>query len=512
MKRVEIYFVILALLLTGCFPQQPAQPALSAPTQVTDLTLPTPNVIFITATSESSAGTPIDLNPQSPAQDGGESINLSQVDDLGSAVAEVKWEVNGNAPYGFRVVWSDVHQPPTYPEDTYTDAGDPNARAAHISGELGKIYYVRVCRVVAGGCDLYSNMGIFALTKRNYVNGYPTYTPFILPTNYTSGVYYKPGVNTSSSSTSSTLSATNYITIASVVSKGTGKALITWDAAGSFANGFRILYSKSHSTPVYGTDPYFGIADGTIRSAYLDGSPGSTYYYRICRFTGSTCDLYSNVYTFAYSGSSTPVPTKTSTPVRTPTTDGSTIAISGFTNTAPGIAIVSWTASGSFPDGFLVISSPTDNPLLEDSTFTTIVPDGSTREASVIAYAGSTAYIRVCKFDSWLGSCTVYSPTVPYLFPVNLINISAIESVDTGQSSVTWTANGDFPNGFAVIFSSTNTTPTLPDDESVTVGEGVLTTTISGTPDIPYHVRVCALDEGGNTYACSPALTFSFAP
>ena len=133
MKRVEIYFAILALLLTGCFPQQPAQPALSAPTQVTDLTLPTPNVIFITATSESSAGAPIDLNPQSPAQDegtGSESINLSQVDDLGSAVAEVKWEVNGNAPYGFRVVWSDVHQPPTYPEDTYTDAGDPNARAA----------------------------------------------------------------------------------------------------------------------------------------------------------------------------------------------------------------------------------------------------------------------------------------------------------------------------------------------------------------------------------------------
>jgi hypothetical protein len=97
------------------------------------------------------------------------------------------------------------------------------------------------------------------------------------------------------------------ITITNVQDEGSGKALITWTASGTFPKGFLIFYSESFTTPFYTGYPYYSITDGSIRSAYIDGTAGKTYYYRICESNGSGCDFYSNSYTFTF-------PTATKTP------------------------------------------------------------------------------------------------------------------------------------------------------------------------------------------------------
>lgn len=97
------------------------------------------------------------------------------------------------------------------------------------------------------------------------------------------------------------------IIITNIKETGTGQALMTWTASGTFSNGFRIYYSSYIKNPVFGGEKSeFVINDGATRSAYISGDTGTTYYYRICNYTGSGCAFYSNTFTFSFSG---PTPT-----------------------------------------------------------------------------------------------------------------------------------------------------------------------------------------------------------
>jgi hypothetical protein len=118
---------------------------------------------------------------------------------------------------------------------------------------------------------------------------YPTATP---------GAYDTNGTPVASSSS---------ITITNIQENSSGKALITWTSSGTFPKGFMIFYSESYANPYYGGYPYYTITDGSVHSAYVDGTPGKTYSYRICQSSGSGCIFYSNSYSFTY-------PAATSTP------------------------------------------------------------------------------------------------------------------------------------------------------------------------------------------------------
>jgi len=120
-----------------------------------------------------------------------------------------------------------------------------------------------------------------------------TFTPSI------PGAYNKEGYAIPSSSS---------MIITSIKETASGQAQITWTASGTFSNGFRIYYSDYVKLPTFGGEKSeYAIPDGTTRSAYVTGTPGKTYYYRLCSYTGSGCDFYSNLYTYTFiAATSTP--------------------------------------------------------------------------------------------------------------------------------------------------------------------------------------------------------------
>lgn len=113
------------------------------------------------------------------------------------------------------------------------------------------------------------------------------------------GAYNKEGTPITSKSS---------INITSIKETGSGQAQILWTATGTFANGFRIYYSSSIVNPVMGGEKSeYAIPDGTIRSAFITGTPGTTYHYRLCNFTGSDCEFYSNSFSYTFlAATSTP--------------------------------------------------------------------------------------------------------------------------------------------------------------------------------------------------------------
>lgn len=96
------------------------------------------------------------------------------------------------------------------------------------------------------------------------------------------------------------ISASGTIKITGIKDNVSGKAYITWTATGSQTQPFWIYYSESYQYPFYGGYPMWKVSDSSARSAYIEGTPGTTYWFRICHYTGSGCDYYSNPvqYTF----------------------------------------------------------------------------------------------------------------------------------------------------------------------------------------------------------------------
>jgi hypothetical protein len=400
---------------------------------------------------------------------------VTSVQDQGGGNAIVEWETTGKFPSGFVIVWSMTNQFPTYPVDQYIIAGDSAAHSAMISADMNKILYLRVCRLSGDRCDVYSTLKIFALTKAGatpVAGGGGGNGPAVLPTAYNSG----GGVINSSTS----------ITITGMSSNGSRKAQINWTGVGTFSSGFKIVYSTSSANPYVGGYPYYSISNSSTRIAYVDGKAGTKYYYRVCRVTGTTCDIYSNSYSYTFPGTAV-----TSTP------DSSAIHITSITDTTTGKAAVNWSASGSFPNGFKILySSSHSSPTLNDTHVS--ISDGSLRTGIITGTPGTKYYVRVCKYDG--SSCEVYSPTVTFTFnnAPDAIVLTSIVASDTNLeiAKVSWTATGSFPSGFKLLYSQTNTDPTLSDGVVTVSSSAARTATFSGSQGTTYHVRLCKYISG----------------
>lgn len=527
MRRFQILlWVGIFLLLTGCWliPNVPAVQAPAVPTQTPLVNTQEPIYVVVTATPEivqpiatstqPEIQIPENVTPQveQTQVQGSDSITISRVVDLGAGKAAVFWESVGEFPSGFKIVWSDLHVHPTYPEDASSYASDPNSRAAMISGQFGKIYYVRVCRFVNDQCDLYSNLGIFVFLKPSSTQLSPTSTLFILHTK-------TPGGGGGGGTV-----VPNSIKITNIVDGGPGKALISWEAFGTFTNGFKIVYSKTSTTPVFGTDPYFVVKDGTTRAAYVDGASGTKYYYRICRYTGTTCDMYSNAVSYSFPGSvitSTPKPTKTTGPTSTPnptkttspttTPVASTISITNIISSSVGLgkAVITWTAIGEFPTGFKILYSKTNTlPTLVDQNVD--VSDGNARSAIFSGDPGATYFVRMCKYFN--STCAVYSSVREFTFDPEaaVITITGVVDTSNGNADINWTASGAFPQGFKILMSTTNPNPTL-SDTVIGVNNGILRTyAITVDAGSKYYIRICKYDANTCT-KYSPVYQFTFA-
>lgn len=492
-RRIWLAMVILILLLTtGC--ELPAGLAPAAPTaSISEVEIATLSALA-TQVNKTPDGilrlpTPT-VTVEAPAPQGGEvnatsqpaSIVITSITEKAAGQALINWEVQGEFPSGFKVVWTDVQGLPTFPENSSVAASSPNARSAQVTITPGTIYYVRVCRYLYGACDVYSDLGIFA-----FMPGTPTPN---LSANATGTAAAKTKTPIAGLLKTATPDSGLLITL---MKGGTdGKAYMSWTAKTPDTYGFKIVYSKTNSTPTYGTDSYFFISDPKARSAYVDGASATKYYYRICRLSSTgTCAAYSPTYTYTF-----PV-------VNTPTVDTATIAITGITDTATGVAQVAWTATGSFPSGFKILYSKTTAlPTLSDNVV--YVSDGALRVGSISGDPSGTYHVRVCKYYS--GACVVYSPVVDFTFAADPATISITGVLDYGGAGgieVSWDATGTFPNGFKILYSTSQSTPTFENASNVLVSDGALRFgVVPGNAATHYYVRVCKfLGSGCGVYS-----------
>jgi hypothetical protein len=265
-------------------------------------------VIVVTATPEPVTATATSTAVPNPH------ITMANSYDQGNGIIYVSWNADGgDFSNGFQVVWSDNNQSPVYPTDSSTYVSDSNARTVTFNAVAGRTYYIRVCRYTNGTCDLYSDVKSVSMSssssisrfannppyanQNTYPNGYPNTYPNGYPNAYPN-TYPNGYPNFYPTSTQWTSSPT--ITITGIRGTGYGAAVIYWQAYGDFENGFKILYSTASSQPTYGDYSAYSVDSGSARSASVSGNSDTTYYFRICRYTGSSCDTYSNVYKFTF--------------------------------------------------------------------------------------------------------------------------------------------------------------------------------------------------------------------
>jgi hypothetical protein len=365
----SILLLGLALLLAGCYPTV-AAPTVLAPTAAPTIEVTnTPIIIVVTSTpgpETSAAAATTTLVPSNT------SITVDSIQDLGGGRAIVNWTPTGDFPAGFVIVWSTTNQQPTYPNDSFNYAGDPASRSAMITTDMNKIVYLRVCRLVSNTCDVYSNLEIFALQK------IATATPVYHSGGGTGGSLTATvtPIYSAYNSAGTAVSSSTGITITKIESAGTGKAKMTWTANGTFSSGFRIFYSTSYAYPYLGGYSYYVVSSSTARSAYVDGTPGSTYYYRICSISGTDCGIYSNSYSFLYPGTAptatpTNVPTSTSTATPTTTSTITSTATPTFTPTVTSTSTPTFTPTTTSTPTVTATPSQTATPT---ETATAAVP------------------------------------------------------------------------------------------------------------------------------------------
>jgi hypothetical protein len=312
MSRKFAWFsaIVSIIFLAGCIQIVPPATATQAAAAQVQVSTELPDVIYVTATPDSpqviivtatpgptDTATSLPTATATPTADPTPRLKMADTRDQGDGTIYVSWNADGDFSSGFQVLWSVSNQSPTFPADSSTYVSDPVTRSITFRADAGRTYYVRVCRYVNGSCDVYSDVKTVTMAG-SVQNPQPLNRP-PFNNNNNSPSYTYP------TATAGTVSP--YITITGMRSTGNGAAVLYWQAYGEFDSGFKILYSTASSQPTYGDYSYYS-ASGSSRSVAVSGTAGSTYYFRICRFTGSSCDTYSNVYSFTFQGYATGTP------------------------------------------------------------------------------------------------------------------------------------------------------------------------------------------------------------
>lgn len=484
-------FMIFALVLGGCSQASDGQlveeqlaiiltqSAIEAQTAMSTLPQVIPASETPTPTTQPTATT------GAPTATPDASITITSIQETGAGRAIVYWDAIGNFPAGYTVVWTNETRQPILPGDDSNYTGDPNARSAMLSGLPGYVYVVRVCRTTSGGCDVYSEAAFFAF------NSYAP-TPTINWTKTAAAKTAIANIPPGGGGGGGGAAATPTVMKFAIVSMDGGadlKAHMVWTSDVSPSEGFRIYYSTTNKEPKQGSDSYFVIQDGKTREAYVDGMTGTTYYYRICKIDEGACVAYTASFKFTFPGTA---------PAATATPDAATILIATITDTSVGKAVITWGASGTFPEGFRVVYSASDStPDLNDTVVT--VSDGTVHSAEVSGIPNTNYYFRVCKYLA--GSCTVYSPVTTFKFAAPLEDTAFVLSVDdtvtgSGNVGLTWAVLDPAPAGLLVLWNVSPAVPAYPADEKMQIANGAYTSyLITGlTSDTIYTFRLCSFD------------------
>ncbi len=170
--------------------------------------------------------------------------------------ATVTWTIDGETTNGVKVVWSKTAEPtyPTRETDTYQYISDQTQTSLTLNAFDGSgTYYVRVCQYLGSGkCGVYSNEVTVELEEQEVV---------------------------------------------SITLEQTEGEEVEWSTEGYAAKGYKLVWSlePEPTYPPDENDDYKYYSSGDTTSGEIDDSFGAgTYYVRVCEYTGSGCDVYSN--------------------------------------------------------------------------------------------------------------------------------------------------------------------------------------------------------------------------
>jgi hypothetical protein len=161
------------------------------------------------------------------------------------------------------------------------------------------------------------------------------------------------------------------------------------------SQGYKVTYNLT-GNPTYGVDSAKYIEAGKT-STFLDIKDGKTYYLRVCRYTGSGCDTYSNQMTIT-------APVKQVEPQPTP-------GVSSLYISSAGGGAVTWSVNGSSQYGFKLVWSTSPSPTYPAGAGGSAGYYEANKTSGDITWggasAGNTYYVRVCEYLN--GTCGVYS-------------------------------------------------------------------------------------------------------
>ncbi|MBN1169160.1 FecR domain-containing protein [Candidatus Woesebacteria bacterium] len=178
----------------------------------------------------------------------------------------------------------------------------------------------------------------------------------------------------------------------------------SWTVNGiEIPQGFKIVKNEN-GNPVYPGNDYQYLTDPNTRSYTWKITDGKTWHFRVCQYLGGKCGVYSNdVKVTAPSGSDK---STKETPEISSQVDSITLTTTKISDEK---AKLTWSVSGTVPNGFKVVWSKSTGP-----TYPTRDGDwaqwlnGDSREYEIGALqAGNTYHFRICEYLS--GKCGTYS-------------------------------------------------------------------------------------------------------
>lgn len=168
------------------------------------------------------------------------------------------------------------------------------------------------------------------------------------------------------------------ISLSSVTPHSYGKFKVQWNASGDTSQGFKVIYNTG-GNPSYPNDNPVYIGDSGQRSATVSGLAAGTYYVRVCRYTGSGCDSYSN---------------------QMQVTVESQPSISSVSVSYSSGKLTWTTNTGTTGNGFKIVKNDVGTPTYPDNAISYI--DGFNFTPT------ENGFYRICAWDGGSG-CTAYS-------------------------------------------------------------------------------------------------------
>ncbi len=181
-----------------------------------------------------------------------------------------------------------------------------------------------------------------------------------------------------------------------------GGIKVTWTPTGiDTKNGFKVAYSKSSTTPSYGTDSA-KFVEGSARSVTLEIKDGKTWHVRVCRYDGDgKCSFYSNTVS-----------------VTAPYVEPAKVTSGSLSASLSG-GTLNWTFTGSAPYGYKVVWNTSGTPTYPPTGTNSgakLVSGNSLSLAEHISSPG-TYKVRVCAYTNGTDptACLYYSTEVTFV-------------------------------------------------------------------------------------------------